>query len=271
MKQLYLYVTLGVVLIATFAGCSGINSLLKSRDFDKIYAKGLEYYEAEKWSRASTLFQAAEHYYIGNPREDTILFYNARCKYKEHDYEYAIELFDNFRRKFGRSEFIEDAEGMYTMCFYETSPGPKRDQTMTVRAITAINEFTSRYPDSDKLDDFALIKADLTQRLHDKSYYNAYTYYKVGRYKSAIVALRNAIKEFPDSNHREELMYLVVDSGHRLAKNSIMSKQTDRYMSMLDSYYSFVIEFPESKYIKELDGLAKNAKDYLDKNSKETV
>lgn len=34
----------------------------------------------------------------------------------------------------------------------------------------------------------------LTQRLHDKTYLNAYTYYKIGRYKSAIVALKNALK-----------------------------------------------------------------------------
>lgn len=271
MKQLYLYVTLGVVIIATFIGCSGINSLLKSRDYDKIYEKAIEYYEAEKWSRASTLFQAAEHYYIGNQREDTILFYNARCKYKDYDYELAIELLDNFRRKFGRSEFIEDAEGMYTMCFYHIAPGPKRDQTMTVQALSAIGEFASRYPESDKLGNFELIKAELTQRLHDKTYYNAYTYYKIGRYKSAIVALKNAIKEFPESGHREELMYLVVDASHKLAKNSVLDKQMDRYMSMLDSYYSFVLEFPDSEYHKKLENLAKDAKDYLDKNSKEIV
>ncbi len=38
--------------------------------------------------------------------------------------------------------------------------------------------------------------------------------------------------------------------------NSIASKQTDRYLSMLDSYLSFKEEFPESTHIRRLDRLA---------------
>ena len=62
-------------------------------------------------------------------REDSVSFFNARCKFKNRDYDTASALFDDFRRKFGRSAFIEDAEGMYALCFYYLSPGPSRDQT----------------------------------------------------------------------------------------------------------------------------------------------
>ena len=64
-------------------------------------------------------------------------------------------------------------------------------------------------------------------------------------------------------------MYLIVNSGSKLAANSVQDKQADRYLSTLDSYYSFVAEFPESHYLKELDRLAQNAKDFLDRNNKE--
>ena len=158
---------------------------------------------------------------------------------------------------------------MYAMCFYYLSPGPTRDQTMTVRARTAIHEFTSRYPASDRTEDFRKIDDELLHRLHDKAYTNAYTYYKTGRYKSAIVALRNALKQYPESSHREQIMYLTVVSGFRLADNSVQSKQTDRFLSMLDSYYSFIEEYPESEHRRELDRMAQRAKDYLDKNNKE--
>ena len=97
---------------------------------------------------------------------------------------------------------------------------------------------------------------------------NAYTYYKTGKHKSAIVALKNALKKYPETTHREELMYLIVGSGYELAHNSIRSKQTDRYLSMLDSYYSFIAEYPESTHRKEVDRMAKEAKDYLAKNQK---
>ena len=202
MKQTFLYAVCGVILVTAFSGCAGINSLLKSGQPELIYSKALEYYQKEKWSRASTLFEGVQHYYIGTPREDSVSFFNARCKFKNRDYDTASALFDDFRRKFGRSAFIEDAEGMYALCFYYLSPGPSRDQTMTGQALIAINEFMSRYPHSDRVEDFKQINGELTQRLHDKSYLNAYTYYKIGRYKSAIVSLKNALKQFPDSKRR---------------------------------------------------------------------
>ena len=191
MKQTFLYAVCGVILVTAFSGCAGINSLLKSGQPELIYSKALEYYQKEKWQRASTLFEGVQHYYTGSSREDSISFFNARCKYKNRDFDTASTLLDDFRRKFGRSAFIED------------------------------------------------------------------------------VAFKNALKQYPESKRREEIMYLIVDSGYRLASNSISEKQTDRYLSMLDSYLSFKEEFPESTHIKSLDRMAQQARDYLDRNNKD--
>ncbi len=269
MKRIILYLIAGLMLGSILSSCNGINALLKSGQPDKIYAKALELYEKEKWARATTLFEGAHHYYIGTSREDSITFFHARCKFKLHEYDVASELLDEFRRRFGRSVFIEDAEAMYAYCFYQMSPGPTRDQTMTGKAIIAINEFVSRYPESDKVENFRKMNDELTERMHEKSYLNAYTYYKIGRYKSAIVALKNALRTYPESRFREEIMFLIVDASYRLAENSVIEKQTDRYLAMLDSYLSFHEEFPESKHTKEADRMAQKARDYLARNKQE--
>lgn len=269
MKQSLLYALSVALLLSVLSGCAGMNNLLRSGKPDLIYTKALEYYQKGKWSRASTLFEGVQHYYAGSSREDSISFFNARCKFKNRDYETASSLLDDFRRKFGRSAFIEDAEGMYALCFYYMAPGPSRDQTMTGQALIAINEFLSHYPQSDQVENFNKINEELTQRLHDKAYLNAYTYYKIGRYKSAITALKNALRQFPGSSHREQIMYLIVDSSYRFASNSVADKQTDRYLAMLDSYLTFKEEFPESGHLKELDRMAAHARDYLDRNKKE--
>lgn len=271
MKQSISHLLCGALLAVLLCGCAGINSVLKSNDPELIYAKALEFYHNRKWSRASTLFEGVQAFYPGSTREDSIAFYNAHCKYMTRDYETASNLLDEFRRKFGRSVFIEEAEGMYARCFYLMSPGPTRDQTMTTRAQLAINEFMLHYPESERIEEFRAMDAELTGRLHEKYYLNAYTYYKIGRYKSAIVALKNALKTYPESRYREEIMFLIVDSGYRLASNSVSSKQTDRYLSMLDSYLSFKEEFPESKHMKELDKMAQHARDYLASNKKENI
>jgi len=268
MKKIGFYLLGPAVLCAALSACSGINRLIKGGDPDAVYAKGLELYNAGKWSKAITLLEHVEEYYSGTAKADTLSFYIARAHFKNRSYDTASELFDTYRRTFGRSPFIEDAEGMYAMCFYYLSPAPERDQTVTSQAIIAISEFLSRYPESEKYGEFSKMRDELTGRLHDKEFLNAYTYYKTGKHKSAIVALKNALRKYPDSPHREELMYLIVGSGYELAHNSVRSKQTDRYLSMLDSYYSFIAEFPESNHRKEVDRMAGEAKDYLAKNQK---
>ena len=204
---------------------------------------------------------------MGTPREDSLSFYNARCKFKRRNWEDASSLLDTYRHKFGRSPFIEEAEGMYALCYYYMSPPPEYDQTMTTQAIISITEFLSRYPNSEYVAEFNDMLEELTARLMQKSYMNAYTYYKIGRYKSAIVAFKNAMKRHPDSPYTEQMMYYQTVSAYRLAENSIESKQVDRYLAMLDNYYSFLAEYPESKYVKELARMAKSARSFLDKNA----
>ena len=92
---------------------------------------------------------------------------------------------------------------------------------------------------------------------------------KIQRYKSAIIAFRNALKQYPTTHRREDLMYYMVMSAYKYASNSVETKQLDRYMSALDAYYSFVMEFPESKYKKEVDEVSEVAKRFIDMNQVE--
>ncbi len=265
MKRIFGYILASALVIGGVA-CSVVNNAIKSGDPEFAYQQALALYEDEKWDQASTLFEACRHIYMGTPREDTLTFYNARCKFKRHEWEDASVQLDTYRRKFGRSPFIEEAEGMYALCHYYMSPPPEYDQTMTTQAIIAITEFMSRYPDSEYNTEFSNMIDELTQRLMQKSYMNAYTYYKVGRYKAAIVAFKNAMKRYPESPYTEEMMYYQTVSAYRLAENSIESKQVDRYLAMLDNYYSFIAEYPDSKHVKELERMAKSARNFLDKH-----
>ena len=244
-----------------------VHKVIKSSDPELIYSEGLKYYNREKWKQAGDLFDACQAYFVGDVREDSIAFFSARSKFKNRDYADATVQLDEFRRKFGRSIFIEDSEAMLAMCHYYLAPDPTRDQTVTGEAIVAFSEFIERYPNSKRVEAFSELINELTERLKKKAYLNAYTYFKIQRYKSAVVALRNALKLYPETPHREEILYLIAVSNYRLAHNSIEEKQGERYLNVLDSYYSFINEYPESKHRKELERYTKEAKDYLDKNN----
>ncbi len=245
----------------------GIHKILKSADPELIYSEAMKYYAREKWKQAADLFDASQAYYVGNVQEDSIAFFSARSKFKDRNYVDATTQLDEFRRKFGRSVFLEDSEAMLAMCYYYLAPDATRDQSVTSEAIIAFSEFIERYPNSKRVEAFRELIVELTDRLKKKAYLNAYTYYKIQRYKSAVVALRNALKLYPETPYREEILYLITVSNFRLAHNSVEDKQNERYLNLLDSYYSFINEFPESKHRKELERYTREAKDFLDKNN----
>lgn len=249
----------------TAIGCSTTQKILKTGNPELIYRHALELYEQGEWSKAGNLFNAVDGYTVGSSREDSLHFYRARCAFKDGDFQDATMQFDEFRRTFGRSVFLEDAEGMYTLSYYYMSPPSNRDQTFTQVTIMSIDEFISRYPESPQIENFQNMRKELVGRLHQKSFDNAYTYYKIGRYKSAIMAFKSARKEFPESEFRESVSYYIVASSYELARNSVESKKGDRYLSMIDSYYTFIAEFPDSSFRKEVDQMAAKGRDYLDR------
>ncbi len=260
--------TIGAFLLLStviLGGCGVTSKVLKTGNAELIYQTALDLYESGEWNKAANLFDAVKPYYTGSSRDDSVQFFSARCRYKNKEYQVASQQLDEFRRQYGRSIFLEDAEGMYTLCHYFLAPGPTRDSGLIKTAIITIDEFMSRYPDSAQLSVFQGLSDELVLRLHEKSFANAYTYYKTGYYKSAIVAFKNALKEYPNSNFREEISYYIVASAYELGSNSVVSKKEDRFLDMVDSYYTFIAAYPESKYRDEVDQMLKKANSYIER------
>lgn len=252
------------VLAALVAGCTTYNKVIKSGDRDLMYRTALDYFEKEDYDKALHLLQEVNYFYQGTAREDSILYYTGMSLYQTLDFDSSEMVFDDFRRRFGRSPFIEDAEYMYAMTFYHRSPRPDRDQTYTAEAIRYINEYVQRYPTSVMKEQCVERLDELQNKLYDKEFINARTYYKIGRYKSAVVALRNALAKYPQTPHREEILYLTTKSAYELAANSIESLQRERFLDVMDSYYTFIAEFPESGHRKDADKMMAAAKKYID-------
>jgi outer membrane protein assembly factor BamD len=264
-----------VAVAATMFGCGAYSQLLRSNDPDKKYTQALKYFDKGKYKRTIALLEEISHIYSNTPREDTVAFYIGYAYYKDGKFDMSGIHFDNFRKTHGRSPFLEQAEYMYAKGFYFMSPEPNRDQTATRQAMMAIDEYMGRYPNSVKKESLEQNMKDLMQKLYDKAFINAKVYYTIENYKSAVVALKNALTEYPETNHREELMYLIAKSNYLLASNSIESLQRDRYMDAVDAYYSFAAEYKDSKYMKELDKMLASSQKYLakfsDKNNDNTI
>lgn len=248
-------------------GCSPFNKLLKLNDSEQMYEAAIKYYNDGDFEHALQLFSEIAPRYASTMRSDTIMYYTGCCYYKQGNFQTSGSIFDEYRRTYGRSPLLEDVEYMHAMGYYFSSPQPSRDQTTTLQAINAITEYMERYPNSPKLGVCEMRLEELKGKLYDKSFINARTYYKTERYKAAIIAFKNALAEYPETPHREEILFLTLDASYKLASNSIASLQVDRYLDAMDAYYNFISEFPNSKHTRAAERMQRASKRFLAKHN----
>ncbi len=252
------------------------NRLMKSTSYTLMYTEGLRYYNMKKKGKdynslanlrkAQTLFEAAvrSQAFSGSPQEDSLYYYLGDSYFLSKDFQMSQEIFDQFRRRYAVSSFVEEAEYKFAAGFYFLSPEPRHDQSITIRAMSAIAEFLGRYPDTRHREICEQRMEELRRKLYAKSYENARLYYTIGQYKAAVRALNNAIDEFPESPYREELMYLATRSAYLFARNSVPSQMTDRYLAMMDNYYNLISEYPETRYLREVERMGDEARSHIE-------
>ncbi|MFZ5939880.1 MAG: outer membrane protein assembly factor BamD [Bacteroidota bacterium] len=233
------------------AGCGEYEKLLKSRDYALKYEKAKTYYDEGEFVKAATLFDQVVTIYRGTIKADTVKYFQAKSYYGQRDYMMAGHYFTELSSTYPSSVYVDEADFMSAYCYYKMSPRPELDQDNTYKAISMLQMFMLKHPGSDKVATCKELITELSDKLVEKSFISARLYFDLGYYKSAIIALRNSLAEYPDTKHREEMMFLILKSSYLLADGSIPSKRMERFQSTVDEYYSFQSEFPESDFRKE--------------------
>ena len=208
--------------------------------------------------------------YRGTTKADTVKYYQAKSYYGQRDYMMAGYYFNELSVTYVSSVYLEESDFMVAYCYYKQSPRAELDQETTFKTITAMQMFLSRHPTSDKVSECMTIVTEMRDKLVEKSFISAKLYYDLGYYDSAILALRNSLMEYPETGHREELMFLILRSSYLLADRSIPSKQRDRYQATVDEYLSFIGEFPDGPHSKEAKRMYESSNKFLEENNNET-
>ncbi|WP_372950645.1 outer membrane protein assembly factor BamD [Mariniphaga sp.] len=255
--------TIGLIVMLFVSSCGDYNKILKSTDYEFKLKKAVEYYEDGEFVKAGTLFQELVNIYRGTSRADQIYYYYAKSMMGQKDYLMATHYFKSLLKEFPGSQYSEEAQFMVGYCNYLLSPKPRLDQTVTKEAIESLQLYINLYPYSERVDEANRLIDELMDKLVYKSYLNARLYYDFENYKAAVISLDNSLKEFPDSQYREELMYMLLKSKYLLAVNSVEDKKQERLSGALDEYFSFVDEYPESQYRKEVDKFYETVADLL--------
>lgn len=264
----------GILLIVTFlllAGCGEYEKILKSKDYELKYDKAIAYYDAGEFVKSATIFDQIVNIYRGTLKADTVKYFQAMSYYGQRDYILAGHYFNELSTTYSSSNYLEESDFMVAYCYYKLSPRPDLDQEATFSAINALKIYMSKYPYSERINQCNELIAELSDKIVEKSYNSARLYYDLGYYKSAIIALRNSLEEYPETKYREELLYLILRSSYLLADKSVESKKKERLQSAVDEYLSFSSEFPDSQYAKDAERMYKNTQKSLDSYSSNTL
>ena len=198
-----------LILLVSFS-CSNFRKIEKSQDWRVKYEAGVNYYTKKDYYRASVLFEQILPIVRGLPEGEKVQFYLAYCQYYDKLYLLASEQFKTFYESYGRSALAEEARFMHAFSLYQSSPNPNLDQSSSIEAMAAMQQFINRYPNSQFRDRAVEVIETTQQKLEKKGFENARQYHRRRYYKAAIVVLNNFKQNFPDSKYLEEAYYLVI-------------------------------------------------------------
>ena len=249
------------------------NQITKSGDYTLKYEYAKQCYAQGKYSRVVPLLQELVTMKKGSAEGEECLYMLAMAEFGMKDYETASEYFKKYFSSYPKGRYAENAKYYVGESLFQNAPEPRLDQSTTMTAIAAFQEYLDIFPNAHLKDQATSRLYALQDLLVEKEYKSAHLYFDLGtyfgnctnggnNYEACIVTAQNALKDYPYSNRREEFASLVMKSKYELAKMSVESKQLERYQDAEDECYGFINEYPDSKERSLAEKYIEKCKEY---------
>jgi len=257
MSKNILFTIIAAVLL--FSGCAHeFNQVYKSQDTDYKYEYAKEAFAKGKFAQSSTLLEELIMVMKGTDNAEESLYMLGMSHFNNKDYESAAQSFKTYVKTYPKGVYAEKASFYIGESLFQSTPEPRLDQTETVNAIAAFQDYLDIYHDAKMKDQAQNRLLQLQDKLIKKELYSAQLYYNLGtyfgnctsggsNYEACIITAQNAIKDYPYSDERENFALLIMKSKYELAQQSVEEKRLDRYRDAEDECYGFINEYPESK------------------------
>ena len=248
-----------IVSALLLTGCANeFNQVYKTSDYAYKYEYAKESFLKGKYTRATTLLQDLVTLQKGTDNAQESLYMLAMAQYMSRDYESAAATFKKYFASYPKGVYAEKAEFYVGQSLYMSTPEPRLDQTQTVAAIAAFQDFLDLFPDAEDKERAQKRLFELQDKLVQKELYSAQLYYDLGQYfgncsdggnnyEACIITAQNGIKDYPYTALREKFAVLVMKSKYELAQQSVEEKKLERFQDAEDECYGFINEYPDSK------------------------
>ena len=248
-----------IVSAMLLTGCANeFNQVYKTSDYSYKYEYAKECFMKGKYTRAVTLLQDLVTLQKGTDNAQESLYMLAMAQYLGKDYESAAATFKKYYSSYPKGVYAEMAQYYIGQSLYMSTPEPRLDQSQTVAAISAFQDYLDLFPDAKYKETAQNRLFALQDKLVQKEVYSAQLYYDLGQYfgnctnggnnyEACIITAQNALKDYPYTSMREKFALLIMKSKYELAQQSIEEKKFERFQDAEDECYGFINEYPDSK------------------------
>jgi outer membrane protein assembly factor BamD len=178
----------------------------------EIYNQATEYLGDGRYRDASYFFDEVERqhpYSIWATKSKLMAAYS---HYMNNKYDDATASIDRFIQVHPGNRDVVYAYYLKALCFYEQISDVERDQDMTQRALEALEDVITRFPETPYARD-ARLKIDLTRdHLAGKEMTVGRFYLRRQHYLAAINRFKSVVEVYGDTTHAQESLFRLVEA-----------------------------------------------------------
>ena len=176
------------------------------RPIEQIYAAAWFEIERDNWLEAGRQFDEVERQHPYSIWARRALLMSAYCYYEGNRYPEAIDAANRFIQLHPGNKDVPYAYYLKAISMYEQIGDVNRDQQATEEALTALQDLTQRFPDTEYARD-ARLKIDLTRdHLAGKEMTVGRFYLRQGEYLAAINRFHTVIDKYQTTSHTAEAL-----------------------------------------------------------------
>lgn len=231
--------------------------LRETGDVQTLLASADKYYADGEYLKAQTLYETVLGAIRGREESEQAYFNYAYTQYHLQRFTLAAFYFKDFSNKFLNSQLREEADFMKAFSNYKLSPSYRLDQTHSQKAINDFQLFVNTYPTSDRINECNRLIDQLRRKMQEKAYAEGELYFNLRNYESAVSSFENLLKDYPESADGELVRFMIIKSLFLYADNSVVTKQPERFGSVMEKMKEFRNKYPTTRFEKEIADINK--------------
>ena len=203
---------LGLAMLAACSSTTSEDLAFKEQPAEKLYAQGLLAMDEGDTKEAKKKFEELDkqHPYSNYARKSMVL--TAYSHYKRGEFEECVTTAKRFIALYPSDEDVPYAYYLIGQSYYRQIPEVTRDQEAAERAMKAMNELVTRYPDSIYSDD-ARKKIRMTMdQLAGKEMQIGRYYLERKEYIAAVNRFKVVVTDFQSTRHVEEALMRLTEA-----------------------------------------------------------